>query len=235
MKFYAATLKGIGKTSSEDRILVGDTILEDTVRTWEQAVPPIIGLCDGVGGNAGGALAAAFLCQNAQRYLTANPAQGVQELAAALLAYAQEFVQERCMASTMTMLLPAQKVIVHVGNTRVYRMVRGCLRQLTTDHTTRQILLLQNQKDAAAAVPPNELSGCMGGGSARYAAWAEILPLPAGDLVLTSDGIHDFLAQEELEQLLSASEDMQQTMQNIVQAAARNGSADDRSILVVRG
>ena len=234
MKIYAATVKGIGKTYSEDRILIENVVLEDTVQTLEMEKMPIIGVCDGVGGNAGGALAAEYLCRNAYRYLSDDPENGAKQLAAALLEYARGFSQERYMASTMTMLLPSQNVIVHVGNTRVWRMIRGCLRQITSDHTTRQILLQQNRMDAADAVPPNELSGCMGGGSPQFSAWIEVLPMPSGDLVLTSDGIHDTLSQDEVELLLLAGVDMQENIENIVRIAAEKGSKDDRSIVVIQ-
>lgn len=234
MKLYAATSKGVHKTSSEDRILIGDRILKDTVYSLDAEEPIILGICDGVGGQAGGDLAADFLCRNAQRYLTSDPEAGVKQLATALLEYAKTFQKERHMASTMTMLVPSQKVIVHVGNTRVYRVVRNCLRQVTTDHTTRQLLLQQNRIEAAAAVSPSELSGCMGGGSEAFSAFAEILPLPDGDLVLTSDGIHDTLNTDTLEELLLSGDDIQYAIQKTVQAAAQNGSLDDRSILVVK-
>ena len=146
MKFYAATIRGVNKTSSEDRILLDDMVLKETVRVYETEQPQIFGICDGVGGISGGALASDFLCQNAKKYLLEDPETGAKRLASALLEYAQGFVQERRMASTMTMVLPSKNIIVHVGNTRVYRMIRGYLRQITTEHTTRQMLIQQDRK-----------------------------------------------------------------------------------------
>lgn len=65
MNIYAVTRKGKNKKESDDRIVMDDNILNDTARLFENDSPKIIGISDGVGGNAGGNLAAQFICEHA--------------------------------------------------------------------------------------------------------------------------------------------------------------------------
>ena len=52
MNIYAITRKGKNKKESDDRIVMDDNILNDTARLFENDSPKIIGISDGVGGNA---------------------------------------------------------------------------------------------------------------------------------------------------------------------------------------
>ena len=78
----------------------------------------------------------------------------------------------------------------------------------------------------------------MGGGAEKYFAplvveAQEKLLTQESNLILTSDGIHDYLDEEDLEELLNADIDAYRLCKIMAAAARENGSVDDISIVIV--
>ena len=115
----------------------------------------------------------------------------------------------------------ASAYIFHVGDSRVYRLRGGELEQITRDHASPA------------------------GNGRRYLARAlgidvnldidyHHLEVEAGDrFLLTTDGVHDWLPDKQLKQLLANSKDDEQTCQEIVAQALEAGSDDNLSAQIV--
>jgi protein phosphatase len=54
------------------------------------------------------------------------------------------------------------------------------------------------------------------------------------ELLLTSDGIHDYLSQKELEVILRKSTNIETNANTLIQTALKNGSMDDLTVLLVK-
>ncbi|MCB1879044.1 MAG: bifunctional protein-serine/threonine kinase/phosphatase [Gammaproteobacteria bacterium] len=113
--------------------------------------------------------------------------------------------------------------IVHIGDSRVYRLHDGTLEQLTRDHRVWVSKEREYLSRAMGADPHIEID---------YRAVA----LEQGDILLfTTDGVHDFLSQPELEGIISRRQRTLQACANaLVERALENGSNDNASCQLIR-
>ena len=126
----------------------------------------------------------------------------------------------------------------HVGDCRVYLNHNGRLKQLTHDETFVQLML------DAGMIKPNEvpshpmrsviLNG-VGPKELEKKPFVETVPLKTGDtILLTSDGVTDFVQPKQLAQLLADNSDPQLAAKRIVDAAIDASGKDNASCVVVR-
>ena len=131
------------------------------------------------------------------------------------------------MATTLTAIFKNEQgyFVVHVGNTRLYVVQGKYLKQLTHDHTSNQIA-------------SNMIYGCFGGADENLLLPLEISLISSDDLpqkcILTSDGIHDHIDVDRLEELLDSDADDLAVMRDICDEARKNGSKDDMSIIMMQ-
>lgn len=113
--------------------------------------------------------------------------------------------------------------LLHVGDSRVFRFRDGRLKQLTRDHSHNQY----GRKSF--------LTRALGMDSHLEVDYRQV-SLQVGDLlVLTSDGVHEYLSLEDSIQLLAdAGEDLETVAKASVEKALANGSDDNLSCLLVR-
>ncbi|GAB3516224.1 bifunctional protein-serine/threonine kinase/phosphatase [Photobacterium alginatilyticum] len=113
--------------------------------------------------------------------------------------------------------------LIHVGDSRIYRYRAGKLVQLTQDHSRKQ------------GGRSHFLTRALGMDS-RLDVDYQQEPLEVDDvLILTTDGLHDWLSKQELEALLSRMELTTEELAHlIVQYALKNGSDDNLTCLLVK-
>lgn len=108
----------------------------------------------------------------------------------------------------------------HVGDSRIYHLRNGNLNQVTEDHTGNII-------DGKAF-----LSRAMGMDNLLHLDYGKF-PIEKGDrLLVSSDGIHDFLSDTEILELLSASESLETIAESLKEFALRRGSDDNLSVVL---
>ncbi|GGO76534.1 protein kinase [Marinobacterium nitratireducens] len=111
--------------------------------------------------------------------------------------------------------------LFHIGDSRIYRLRAGSLECLTEDHLTRL----------------NESSSCLSralGMDTHLEIDYRTLPVETGDLfLLSTDGIHDFIAHDRLRQLAGQA-NAEQACRDLVNEALQNGSHDNLSCQLVR-
>lgn len=89
--------------------------------------------------------------------------------------------------------------------------------------------------DDASQCRKNEITNCFGGGKAILFDSISIAELQKfNTLLLTSDGVHDFIGIDELESLMMAGISEKEICQSIVQAAIEAGSKDDISVVIIK-
>ena len=112
--------------------------------------------------------------------------------------------------------------IFHVGDTRIGRIRDGEFDALTNDHATRV------SEDTCY------LTRAMGLGLELKVDYSKS-ELEVGDTyILSSDGVHDFVSEEEMKLLIKTSSDLDQAAQNILQTALENNSQDNLSCVIIR-
>ena len=126
--------------------------------------------------------------------------------------------------------------ITYVGNTRVFVVVNGkYLKQLTRDDTTLEYLLATGQLDSFTAESferKNEITACFGADNPALLKLKQIDASGLDALILTSDGIHDYVSLDEMEDIYCTENDRVKFCKKLIEQARKNGSMDDMSISV---
>lgn len=241
MMIYALTCKGPHHQENEDRVVVGAEILVEG--TLECACSMgMLAVADGVGGNKSGAVASQFVADALSKATTVD-SEALEQINAKLVHASLKSPALESMATTLACVCfqEHQTIIYHAGNTRVYGLLKETyLQQLTVDDTLVQQMLASGQMSTMEAVLSNQknvITSCFGGGhtSMLNLKKTEITPHKYTDLLLTSDGIHDFLTVDEMEEALESSRsDLSRACKHIATLAQRRGSTDDQSIIIAR-
>ena len=207
-------------------------------------------VADGMGGHAAGEVASEMAVQ-----IVARELDGVRDLHAAEVgdrvatslrdantAIFQRTVTEsdkQGMGTTASVLILAGRryLIGQVGDSRVYLLRDGELRQLTKDHS-----YVQEQVDAGFLTPEqaryhpysNVITRCVGAGESvepdTYQGEARV-----GDVFLVaSDGLTGMVDDRRLQQLLLARATTERIVQALVSEANGRGGLDNVTAIVVR-
>jgi serine/threonine protein phosphatase PrpC len=128
------------------------------------------------------------------------------------------------MVSTLSILILKSTTahIFHIGDSRIYRLRKGMLEQITRDHRI-WVSREKNYLNRAMGIEP------------RLEVDYKSLPLESGDLFLmTTDGVHDFIDEKTIRQLLQEGVDLTKTAGCIVQQAIVNKSDDNLTCQLIR-
>jgi eukaryotic-like serine/threonine-protein kinase len=223
-----ATDKGI-KDDNED--FVGSIIPNEPQLTHKGIVAAI---ADGMSGSDAGKLAsqscvASFL----NDYFSTPDSWSVKQAGQKVLSatnswlYSQgqiRYQSTKGMVSTLSIIVlkSTTAYLFHVGDSRIYRLRKSNLEQITRDH---RIWISQDK---------NYLNRAMGI-EPRLEVDYKSLPIEQGDLFLmTTDGIHDFIDDKTLKKLLTESTDLTLLAEKILQQAKINNSDDNLTCQLLR-
>lgn len=242
MKIYAMTEKG-DHSENEDRILINDTIV--SAGTFEAKCDSNLKICvaDGVGGNNAGAVASSFVCENLKTIVPSSK-NDLVDINSQLLMKSTENANYNGMATTLSgiCISDEQASNFHIGNTRIYVFQGSYIKQITEDHTSVNWLVKTgklSKKEAETYDRRNEITACFGGGnpalinSLVFEERNEALS-NTKRIVLTSDGVHEYVSIDELEDVLN-NENLEplSMCSEILKIAKEKGSTDDKSIIII--
>ena len=259
MKIYLCTRAGTGKASSDDRVLVANGMYNDCVDVVT-VDSGSVAVADGVGGNQAGEVAAMLACTDLA-HMGRPSVVAFKKVNARLLELAQSSDNFRGMATTISGIwlgreespsndeqsndiAEADKIqrdgcLVHVGNTRVYAIQAGnYLRQMTTDDTVVEYLLKSgklSEEEASSYIGRNEITACLGGGRPELNK-LRVEPLPSDEdcFLLTSDGVHETLSLDEMEDTIAdKSDNWLEAVKMLVCKAQQKGTNDDCTAVIV--
>ena len=248
MKIYAYGQRGTGKAISEDCMMVGNGILSEGFIEYDASGREVLAVSDGVGGNKAGEMAS-LLVMKGIREARLFEGCDLQKIADTIGKINHDIVtlskvndDYTGMAATLTgIYLEGEKCLVfHVGNTRLYVVNNGeVLRLLTSDHTNVNKWVqfgIMSKEEAENHPERNVIYACMGGGNMEYAKPLEVTDFSKAvqgnrPVVLTSDGIHDYVSVDEMEAILLGDGSMKEKLVQLAKRAREQGSADDISII----
>lgn len=248
---------GIGKDECEDSSLVYSSMCEKILNegqdSYELSIPCIVAVADGVGGNPGGKDASSYVMKqiidsfpevkNSDDFIfdESEVRSKIKTINTLLLEYASKCVGKETMATTLTIIFfDCEKLIIsHSGNTRFCFMNNKYLKQLTVDHTTYQYLLDTGNIDAANSCNRAEIYSCFGGGSSECFRRLDIKTIQVSSfpntMLLTSDGIHEYVDIDKFEDIVSNKQmTLQQQTAMLIDEAIRNNSMDDKTIIFIQ-
>lgn len=128
-------------------------------------------------------------------------------------------------------------VVVHVGDSRLYRLRDGQLTRLTRDHSLVEELVRQGRLTPEQALehPQRSIITRALGPESEVAVDSEVLPVDSGDLYLVcSDGLTAMLAEDEIEEILVAPRTLAEQVDMLVDAANAAGGRDNITVLLFR-
>jgi PPM family protein phosphatase len=164
--------------------------------------------------------------------------QGVLDAHLQIVEASQADDDKRGMGTTFTGFLVAggDAVFAHAGDTRAYLVRDDIAIQLSEDHTV--LARLRAAGIERGDGDPNRWAGVLTnalgiGDGTRVAIF--VVPLyPADRLVLCSDGVTEYIAENELPRLLDQAGSPQRGANLLVERAVASGGADNATAVVVR-
>lgn len=244
MRAFLSVEIGIDKHDCEDTAIFNGESVSNRSTYINADTLQCVAVADGVGGNAGGKLASTFLTNrfsqtDFSQFSAEDLRQFVNNVNTELISHASMIPGKAEMATTLTCVVSINDgyYLIHAGNTRLYVVQGSYLKKITEDHTTYNWLMRYGQLEAAAQCNKSEINCCFGGGNMRYADQLVIDKLSDScprTLVLTSDGIHDFVDIDVIEEALMTSKSDHDAAKIIRNTARENGSKDDISIVILR-
>lgn len=260
MFFYGKTDKGLKRATNQDNFLImrlADNLL-------------LLVLCDGMGGTSGGNIASALATRVYAEFIenALSDKIGTDDIFAsdgvdlegvmrdavvaanrAVYARARENSELANMGTTLvSALICGESVhIANVGDSRMYMLKNGELTQLTHDHSYVQMMVdmgLIKPEEAATNPRRNILTRAVGTENIIEVDITQ-MELPSDDayLLLCSDGLYNFLKEEDLVEILSQDSygfeddyeaDLAHRTDLMIDLANDNGGGDNITTILVR-
>ncbi len=142
------------------------------------------------------------------------------------------------MGTTLTALAVRNKklFIVHVGDSRVYILDEGKIRQLTTDHSLVMELLKLGEitKDEMNVHPGRNIITRAVGTSDEVEVDTVIESLKHGDIVLMcTDGLTSMVSESDIENILNCKNTLKEKVEMLINKANENGGKDNISVIIL--
>lgn len=206
-------------------------------------------VADGMGGHAGGDIASAMVSQavaSADKQYE-SPLQAIQTVDSALVAANQKLTKTvsehqelRGMGTTFSglMVVDDKIAISHIGDSRIYRVSDGSLKQVSKDHTFVQRLVDTGRiSEQEALVHPrrNVLMRVLGDVEIELEIDSEIHDAVPGDRwLICSDGLSGFVDESVISQiLLNKTVDPEEAAELLIYEALEQGAPDNVTVVIV--
>lgn len=152
-----------------------------------------------------------------------------------LFEYARHHENAKGMGTTASMgfIYKNKLVAVHVGDSRIYAVSEGEIRQITTDHSYVQELLSRGQisGDAAKNHPQKNLITRAVGTDSTIKVDVIIDDYRGETVFICSDGLSNLVSDEQIMTILNEHEDLQAGVEALVALANKKGGNDNITCL----
>lgn len=220
---------------------------EDCCYTPDGAACPLVVVADGMGGHKAGNIASLLAVESIVEYADKNNLPKKQQLLQKAISVANHRIfdiaskDEDCMGMGTTVVIayaePSRFTYAHVGDSRLYYFNGSKLRRMTSDHSFVEELVsagLITPEQAWVHPQRNILTRAVG--TAQFVkaatgvcAWGE------GDIImLCSDGLHGSVKDEDMERILSSTNDLLDACDMLTEMALNNGSKDNITVVLAK-
>ncbi|WP_406617406.1 PP2C family protein-serine/threonine phosphatase [Mycoplasmopsis adleri] len=245
-----------GKTSDVGRVRLEN---QDALAIFANDDFVFLLLCDGMGGHYGGGIASSTTISTFDKEFKKSFPKHSQPLDVkpyiewfknTILLAKNEMTRlsdrdeaKLDMGTTVTGALINHKenyiIVFNIGDSRTYALTTsGELIQVTTDHNYLNQLIAQGVPELEARKHRNQaaLTSALGPDKKLKIAVTTIMPndyKSVYSLIVTSDGVHDFIDKPEMEQRLRQAKSAQKLTEELVLCALDNHSTDNSSCGIV--
>ena len=228
LNFHTASDRGLVRDNNEDSAYAG---------------PHLLLLADGMGGHAAGEVASQLMVEHMQ-HLDRDPEDAdtlallgaaAEDANAAISASIEENPEQNGMGTTLTALMfdGENMGLIHVGDSRGYRLRDGELSQITEDDTFVQSLVNEGKLKPEDVSSHPQKSLILKAYTGRpVEPHLELLPVKAGDrFMLCSDGLSDPVTHSTMESML-AEGTPEEAVARLIELALRSGGPDNVTLVV---
>jgi protein phosphatase len=220
---------------------------EDAVETVEINNGLLAVLCDGVGGDYGGELAARIALKSALHFFSASDNDDYLEKIKLAIDESNSFVLNHCstsiplknMATTLEIIYLKDNTAYwgHIGDSRIYHLKSRRLNQITKDHSLVQKLLDEGfitHKQAANHPQKNVIFKALGDNPIIEADVSKIKLNESEEnrFFICSDGVSNLVNNNELEEIL-VGKDQEEIKTKLKKIIKLRGAADDYSFILI--
>jgi serine/threonine protein phosphatase PrpC len=209
----------------------------------------IIFVADGMGGHNQGDVASrialVFLITNAVSRYSSSLVEDIEKAIPRFITNINQHIRKEAskrsaelegMGTTLAagIVIKDKLIIVHVGDSRMYRIEKNLFQQITRDHSFVQELLDKGeitQEQAFNHPKKNKINRALGP-KPSVIADVYVLDWTSGLLMLCTDGLTDMLTNKEIQDIVEAHKDPKALCDKLVEEALRKGGHDNVSVLV---
>ncbi len=237
IKSYGASDIGLSRLNNED--------------VWAQMLKErFFILADGMGGHKAGEVAAnetvIYLCSLIKRVYETDRSiddwitifdEGIQKANAHVLELAAKNAEHEGMGTTLCLTLITDHTLIyaHVGDSRLYRIRKGRITQLTRDHSLRDDLIAKGELDESLALsfPYKNVITRAIGTDKRVRPEIDSDTVQPDDLYfLCSDGLTDTLSDAQIHDIIEDSSTLQKAADTLILEAKKAGGSDNITIIL---
>ncbi|WP_081913734.1 PP2C family serine/threonine-protein phosphatase [Glycomyces sp. NRRL B-16210] len=229
LRYAAISDRGVVRQGNQDSVFAGSHF---------------IAVADGMGGMAAGDLASAIVVNTIARLDVPPPADSIVDELADAVADANRAIrrvvaddpQKEGMGTTLTALWFDGEWfnLVHIGDSRAYRMRDGGFEQITVDDTYVQMLVDEGRITAEEAErhPQRSLLLRALGASEVEPAFQTLKGVPGDRILLCSDGLSGPVSDADIARTLQTAASPQEAAETLVQQALDAGAPDNVTVLI---
>ena len=233
------TYKGC-RDNNEDRILIGDVLIDDGSHEAVFNDSLFIALCDGVGGEAYGEVAAEVTLNSLSKdYNNTLDIKKITDIIhtanKCVIDKSRSDRKYRGMSSTLVGAFFDKSGVIgfNVGDSRLYRYRKPYIAQLSVDHSFAEVFRCIDEEERKSL--SHVITRYIGGDKCEPYIYDGSEAVFDGDVfMLCSDGISDVLSDVLLSEMLDNNDDVSILADNIVSSAMDHDSKDNISIIIVK-
>lgn len=223
---------------------------EDSMVTFDSPNGRVIAVCDGMGGQAAGDVASRLACDIITDILTNNRfGTPTEAITRACIAANQGIIHRAAqnpnlegMGATCVIVIIKDGLVYYgwIGDSRIYYISNGTIRQLTRDQSYVQQLVDQGQLTAAEAEnhpQKNQILNALGLPSMTppELCTAPLSPEPGSIVLLCSDGLSGMVDDNTIQNIASQNDiPLQKRADMLVDRAIANGGSDNITVQLIQ-
>lgn len=257
LEIAAVTDIGQKRTSNQDNFFVNGCYIDhyniaaERFETVDEMETHVLAVCDGMGGQADGDVAAmtgvATVSDFYHSLRASGSAEETEQLAQSVLREANERILEqgrvsgKKMGSTISMLVVDANYVYacNLGDSEIYHKNQFGIERLSKPQTFAQALVdvgAISEDQASHSYIRNQLSHYLGMENRRgIRPNAQFTSVRNGDMLLIcSDGITDVLQSHSIYATLSSGRPVKDIADTLIEKALRKGSGDNLTVVIAR-
>ncbi len=239
MNYKINTNIGVVREENQDRAIV----IEGVVATLAL-------LCDGMGGHFGGSLASSITINTFATEMESLPIDKTQifewfkntikKCKNNMIIEAGDDAMKKDMGTTVTAAIIYNDnkdiFVFNIGDSRTY-IFDGLLHQITIDHNLMNYYIIEeNMSEFEAAKLPGApaLTSALGPNKkTNIEAFTIENSSETRTIILTSDGIHDYITKPNFEMMVASSANLTEKTDQLIKQAIRGDSTDNLTIIML--